>query len=347
MAKAGFWLRGAKGKLAGASMGKGANGQTIMREIVTPRNPKTNAQMIQRAIMATVMRAYSAGSEIFDHSFQGYAKGSNNQHRFVKLNANRLRSIVANDLNNAVAVAEQKGRVVAPGVQQFVPFEMIISEGTYAQNFMTIDTSRGSASHEVVIPTKKENEKVSEYADRCGLLPGDIYTVVLMSTDVDKNREALYSTPGIDSSLGKVFKTKFAWVRLTVKSDVLENENAITANTNLTNSQIFDVEYSAGLDVEGFEHLSGLGGGNYISALLHSNYGCTGIIRSRKDADLRSTTNLVVDFGNGEEVYFGIASQYITTAWKAGAQSVGDSEYILEGADEGRVLAQTNPGGGD
>ena len=345
MAKAGFWLRGAKGKLAGASMGKGANGQTIMREIVTPRNPKTNAQMIQRAIMATVMRAYSAGSEIFDHSFQGYAKGGNNQHRFVKLNARVLRSLVANDLNNAVAVASQKGRVVAPGVQQFVPFEMVISEGTYAQNFFTFNTAVSDA-YAVVAPAKNENEKVSEYANRCGLLPGDIYTVVLMATVTGENREALYTTPGVESSLGKVFNSEFAWVRLTVKSDVLENNAALTAG-NLTQSQIFDVEYSAGIDPDGFEQLSGLGGGNYITTLLLGHNGCMGIIRSRKDEDLRSTSSMVVDFGNTEDNYFGIASQYITAAWKSGAQAVGDSEYILEGSDSGRVLQPTGGDDGD
>ena len=37
MAKTGFWLRGAKGKLAGTTLYKDpTTGETIMREIVTP-----------------------------------------------------------------------------------------------------------------------------------------------------------------------------------------------------------------------------------------------------------------------------------------------------------------------
>ena len=51
MAKTGFWLKGATGKLAGAALQKGANGETIMREIVTPKNPQTEAQMIQRIVV--------------------------------------------------------------------------------------------------------------------------------------------------------------------------------------------------------------------------------------------------------------------------------------------------------
>lgn len=48
MAKAGFWLRGAKGKFAGAVM-QGSGVGTIQRENVTPSNPQTENQVAQRA----------------------------------------------------------------------------------------------------------------------------------------------------------------------------------------------------------------------------------------------------------------------------------------------------------
>jgi len=41
MSKVGFWLKGSTGKLAGTTLYKGANGETIQREIVSPSNPKT------------------------------------------------------------------------------------------------------------------------------------------------------------------------------------------------------------------------------------------------------------------------------------------------------------------
>lgn len=341
MAKAGFWLRGAKGKLAGASMGKGANGQTIMREIVTPRNPKTNAQMIQRAIMATVMRAYSAGSEIFDHSFQGYAKGSMNQHRFVKLNANRLRSIVANDLNNNVALADQKGRVVAPGVQMPVAFEMIVSEGTYAQNYFTRDSDL--ARLRIAAPAIENGEKVSQYCERNGLIPGDIYTIVTFNPDTTTNRTALYETPGVDSDFGKIFNVSFEWIRLKVKSSVLTDNTALASKV-LTDGLIFDVEYSAN-----YSHISDLSlvlaTGNGI-ATKNPASGALAVIRSREDQDLRSTSAMECVFGTESESNWGIASQYILDAWKAAGQSVGNSEYILEGADAGRTM-ETASGDGD
>ena len=54
MSKVGFWLKGSTGKLAGTTLYKGANGETIQREIVSPSNPKTMAQNIQRIVMSTV-----------------------------------------------------------------------------------------------------------------------------------------------------------------------------------------------------------------------------------------------------------------------------------------------------
>ena len=64
MAKIGFWLKGATGKLAGAALQRGANGETIMREIVTPKNPQAEAQMIQRILMNTASQAYSKMKDI-------------------------------------------------------------------------------------------------------------------------------------------------------------------------------------------------------------------------------------------------------------------------------------------
>ncbi len=58
MSKVGFWLKG-----AGTTLYKGANGETIQREIVSPSNPKTLAQNIQRIVMSTVGAAYGGGMD--------------------------------------------------------------------------------------------------------------------------------------------------------------------------------------------------------------------------------------------------------------------------------------------
>lgn len=95
MAKTGFWLRGATGKLAGAALQKGTGGETVIREIVRPSDPRTQAQLIQRIVMATVGRAYSAMKEICDHSFEGRQKGMETMSAFHHYNAALLRDKVA------------------------------------------------------------------------------------------------------------------------------------------------------------------------------------------------------------------------------------------------------------
>lgn len=93
--KTGFWLRNGKGKLAGATVYQDGNGNTVMREIVSPTNPKTQAQMVQRIIMHTVMQAYSKMKEICDHSFEGVKKGQDTMSLFMKENVQKCRAAVA------------------------------------------------------------------------------------------------------------------------------------------------------------------------------------------------------------------------------------------------------------
>lgn len=94
MAKTGFWLRGANGKLAGATIYQ-QNGETVIREVVSPSNPKTERQILQRIIMHTVMQAYSKMKEICDHSFEGVKKGQDCMSYFMKQNVQFAREKVA------------------------------------------------------------------------------------------------------------------------------------------------------------------------------------------------------------------------------------------------------------
>lgn len=114
MAKTGFWLKGANGKLAGATIYK-QNGETIMREVVSPSNPKTTQQLIQRIIMHTVMGSYSMMKEICDHSFEGLKKGQNTMAYFMKQNVQFARE--------KIATMQQQGTSVY-GMYNFAPLGM-------------------------------------------------------------------------------------------------------------------------------------------------------------------------------------------------------------------------------
>lgn len=169
MAKAGFWLRGARGKLAGASMGKGAGGSTVIREIVTPKNPQTEAQMIQRIIMNTIMQAYSTCKEITDHSFEGVSPGAETMAVFMRRNLNALRGQVSAD----IAAGQSLYDVLAftpLGQRYFVPNELIISEGSLPSIDATISLNMG----QVDLPANTYESFINTY----GLQRGDQITFI-------------------------------------------------------------------------------------------------------------------------------------------------------------------------
>lgn len=129
MAKVGFWLRSAKGKLAGATLYQ-QNGETVMREVNTaPSNPKTTAQTVQRIIMHTVMGAYSTLKDICDHSFEGMKKGQDTMSYFMKQNIQFAREKIAQQQSQGVMPYEMYN--YAPlGKRGFTPNQYQVAMGS-------------------------------------------------------------------------------------------------------------------------------------------------------------------------------------------------------------------------
>lgn len=129
MAKVGFWLRSAKGKLAGATLYQ-QNGETVMREVnSSPSNPKTTAQTVQRIIMHTVMGAYSTLKEICDHSFEGMKKGQDTMSYFMKQNIQFAREKIAQQQSQGVMPYEMYN--YAPlGKRGFTPNQYQVAMGS-------------------------------------------------------------------------------------------------------------------------------------------------------------------------------------------------------------------------
>lgn len=328
MAKGNLFQGMGRGKVGDVVFSR-LNGEQISRvRNRHPKNPRSNSQLYQRAIMATVMQAYSAGKAIFDHSFEGYAVGAQNQRRFLSLNAKMLRQLVATDINTPLTGNAQKARVVAPGVSVPVADPFIISRGSYQQNLFTWNDGDESFN----LPSPNNTETVAKYAQRVGLVAGDIYTYVAYAI---KKRIA-YQSNLYDDILASQNYCSFGWVRLIVK------ENLSSINTAVGNySQLFDVQSSGGDFEINATELASWAIENTISieTLVKSHKdaytrtGAIGLIRSRLDQDLRSDSVMYVLYGNTAENMFGIASEYILDEWKNATTSVGESDLILEGGD--------------
>ena len=305
------------------------NGEQISRvRNRNPKNPRTNAQLYQRAIMATVMQAYSAGKEIFDHSFQGKSVGAANQRRFMSLNAKKLRDQIADDLTKEYT-EEQIARVVAPGSITPVPTVLVVSEGTYTQNLFVYSEENGGGNW--MLKDKLNNETVAAYATRNGLISGDIYTFVAIYYENPK--EVVFSIESIESDFAKQYRAKFGFVRMTVKTD-------LSSTAELSSiSQLFDIE----TDGQFTGNALGIGVLNAFAAVD----GMSAIIRSRKDEDLRSTSEMKHDYSTGNEINAGIAPAYLIPVWKTGTVTLGNSDLILEGGGDDITIIDSNPGSGD
>lgn len=325
MAKGNLFQGMARGKVGDVVFSR-LNGQQVSRvRNRNPKNPRTNAQLYQRAIMATVMQAYAAGKEIFDHSFQGYSKGAQNQQQFISRNAKLLRSLVAADLKKTDDPVNWPARLVAPGVQYPNPFEgMIISRGTYDQNLFTFikDQSQGEIAWRMQ-PVGTATT-LGEYCAANNIIANDIYTIVLLAIDLEN---PVFALQGVDAETAKEYASSFGFIRMRVKESALTSDKAIA---EATYADLFTIEKTTlPTDEISTERVSG---SFNIAELMPDTapIGTVGIIRSRLDEDLRSNSIMYFsDFQNPT----GLSAKYVLDAWKQGTEQVGDSELILEGGN--------------
>lgn len=88
----------ARGKV-GSLVFSRANGKQIVRsraEVV--KNPRTQAQMIQRILLNTIAQGYSNMKAIVDHSFEGLSAGQASMSYFMQRNLDNLRTKVAAEI---------------------------------------------------------------------------------------------------------------------------------------------------------------------------------------------------------------------------------------------------------
>lgn len=308
------------------------NGEQISRVRVRHiSNPKTTAQQTQRAVMATIMQAYSAGKEIFDHSFEGKKVGAENMNRFMSVNSKALRSALAGEIAAGTAEADSKVRFVAPGANQPVPLQLIVSEGSYNQSLFTFNPEDNSGEEFqpafYSLPAVIAGETIAAYCARNGIIAGDLYTIVSFGIDQDPDGVTpLFEVANVSSKYAKTYPCVFGFVRLQVKESALSDTTVITSSTLLT--ALFDVTASENVNY-GVDNLTV--GNVTIDYVFAGTYhaGAIGIIRSAINEDKRSNTTLQF-FG---DMAWGLTSNYVQAAWLQGTTQVGDSDLILEGAN--------------
>lgn len=317
MSKGNLFLGMASGSIGDVTMYR-TNGQQIARaRNRRPSNPRSDAQLYQRAILATISRVYQLGHAIFDHSFQGYRRGAENQRRFQKLNLNALRAQLAAD----VAAGTSLARVGAPGVSAPTANRYIISEGTY-QNTLLIPAANG----DVQFPQPNAGETISQYAARVGLIDGDIYTIVAIGVSPTDFAYEYVTDDGALVEQASLGRANFKFVQYRVKEGTQTNATQLTEETPITD--VFDV-YPSKPQFTGVIFADRVIPFADVVENPDWTNGAIGVIRSREDSDLRSNTTMQL-VGNVDT--FGITARWLLEVWRKEYQ-IGYSDLILEGSE--------------
>lgn len=319
------FMKGLRGKFNGAVYKRGLHGTTQMAVLPADmKNPKSNQQIYQRAIMATVMRAYAAGKVIFDHAFQGVAVGADNQARFLSVNAKALRQAVAYDVAHNNNGFESLARVVAPKTPYPVPFSYQVSDGTLKNPIESIYEDH-EASY--VLPDDfGTNEKVGEYMTRHFALD-DLFTLVMFNALDGADPKNIAFDSGIGDPLADQNKCEFIFVRFAPKASAFTSTEAI-AGKNW--SDLFEVTDTNAVNAGQILAQTVNESLGYSSLATAIDMVSSAVIYSKVNQDLRSTETMLMNVGDTVSGY-GIITYYLLNAWKQGTTKIGTSDLILEG----------------
>lgn len=319
MAKTGFWLRGARGKFAGAVLAKGADGQTIQRELVKPKNPRTDGQMAQRMIFATVASAYSQMKAICDHSFEGVRYGAKTQQAFFKEALTLMRTRAAAD----------DGNFLIPNVSALMANPYVISRGSLTSP-INIDYD---SDKDVVAITSMNNTTVDggivvtakSFCNALKINKGDQITLVAIVRDADQ--------PVIGEYAGLEYRrNKFVYARITVKADANDDDIVYSEEEGSWGSAVFIEGLikgnfkigSAGKDTMTF---------NYLGEMLA--FGC---IRSAKEGNVWLRSNESLTLVEDQLIY---SFNDMLPAWKStGTELIFDSTRYLNNAEAENVVSK-------
>lgn len=325
------------------------NGQQITKDRVqSVANPKTQKQQFQRAIMATVMAAYSEMKAIEDHAFEGKKKGSENQREFMSRNLVAMRNAFLQYQEENPLPANQKFFAVGPKTPTVLPCEWILSHGTLSsQRVFAYNDSNHTIQINAVEPKDgPTGSKVLNYgdaADALGIYPGMQITFVCVTAANGARIFQVYS-----EDYAGYMDWEFSYCRYVVgpfdrSDEIISSTSGADAGYRLTLSflgDIADPRTSNNL-LTSFENAVIKNATIEIDAELalqdarfdESLTGGIGVITSEVDTDKRSTSKMLVRNAGTLNQALGLAWEYVPDAWRNAGGSLGQPDLYLEGGN--------------
>ncbi len=323
--KTGFWLRGGKGKLAGATVYQ-QNGETVMREVVTPNNPKTEKQNVQRVIMHTVMQAYSKLKAITDHSFEGQKKGQATMAYFMKQNVQFAREKVAAMQNQGLSFADMYN-FVPLGLKGFTPNQYQISMGSLPPVDVAFPGEDIADYTQILVPgITQAAPTYRNIIDAYGLKRGDQLTFMLIKTlGTSGNDNAVFGQNEFVYCRVILDPTNADYTQASLDTPFLAQDGSINL-PSVRNENTSEFNFAAAADAFTCLHFGSKKAGNAAA-------GC--IIVSRKIGDdwCRSTTYL--QYREGMSLVYSLGDCLGLAASGAANSIYASDEQYLNNAGEG------------
>lgn len=354
MAKAPFWLRGGKGKLAGSVLFKGEKG-TIVRENVTPHNPQSGGQMRQRVVWATVTQAAKRMLPIIGLSFEGIGSEKLNRRKFVQLNAtilsNMARNIIASGTNTDGLAFSGKGN------NQLIPNPYIIARGSLQlprQEYAPVKS--GSDIGDIVFSASVPFGTYSPlqlWQLIYGFKPGSQFTIPYISYNTEKWASQI--TDSVGAAIDGIRYSNFYAPRLVLKESA---SGSITVSAETTAETLIAFLLTAVEEEKSDQQLvdtfltldvaSSTGAIRVDVNILLSDItevgsykaGCVGTIYSEKDPDgawkytNSRMVSLLTDNFDGE-MYFGLDLKNAMDTFRK--TNTTDKNYLQTGGEGGNI----------
>lgn len=346
MAKAGFWLQGAKGKLANAVFFKGQNG-TVQRINVTPHNPRTQAQLYNRIIFQTVTAAKNALLPLINISFEGMDKRQAQQY-FTKMNYNLLRNILKQKVEGNLGNTEEPYASFLPkGINVLTANDYVVSKGTLntpGNWFIGSGSSLAVECHGVSIGSSETN--VSILKKIFGMEPNSqitfaligrgnvVYTVseeeylqegdlevirFVPSTDVENVTIDVTDSAALKQSLANALPILFDYSK--TSSDAIRMLNSLAESATLSsNSGVYNINMSIPA----------------LSTEQHAAMLAVGIIYSELENDEWHYSNCRLQI-NSEEDFALLSHQAALASWAPNGIPTDDGNFLEQGGSDNEL----------
>lgn len=173
------------------------NGQQVTRaRAAVVKNPQTEAQMIQRILLNTVIQAYSRMSEICDHSFEGVPVGQPSMSVFMKRNLAMLRQHISYEVDIAGHLFDEIYSFSPIGSNEFTINPFVLSSGSLpVVNLTEVDVFSGAS---FAVTAAGETLTYNDVITSLGLNRGDQLTFISQQAWTDRRAAFNYARVILD-----------------------------------------------------------------------------------------------------------------------------------------------------